>query len=99
MLAQRHAFVPGHFLDLQDYVKEMGIQDMSLQKLFANVFHLRISKNAQLSNWEADVLSPAQKTYAATDAYSCIMLYNELKHLHETGFILLKPQPISEKLQ
>ena len=99
MLAQRHAFVPGQFLDLQDYVKEMGIQDMSLQKIFANVFHQRISKSAQLSNWEADILSPAQKTYAATDAYSCIMLYNELKHLRETGFTLLKPQPAAETLQ
>lgn len=92
MLAQRHAFVPGQFLDLQDYVREMGIKDMSLQKIFANVFHQRISKSAQLTNWEADVLSPSQKIYAATDAYSCLLLYDELKHLRETGFSLIEPQ-------
>ena len=35
---------------------QMGIEDMSLAKLFANFFRQRISKNAQLSNWEADAL-------------------------------------------
>ena len=57
---------------------------MSLQKLYANVFRMRISKSAQLSNWEADLLTEAQKVYAATDAVTCIQLYKELKRLKET---------------
>lgn len=78
-------FEPAGYVDLQDYAKQMGIEDMSLQKLYANVFHMRISKNAQLSNWEADVLTDSQRVYAATDAVSCIHLYKELKKLRETG--------------
>lgn len=78
-------FRPGGSVDLQDVAKEMGIEDMSLQKLYANVFHMRLSKNARLTNWEADVLSEAQKVYAATDAYTCIQLYKELLRLKESG--------------
>lgn len=86
MLRKRNElFSPGNYIDLQDYAKEMGIEDMSLQKLYANVFHKRISKAARLSNWEADVLSESQKQYAATDAITCIQLYKELKALKESG--------------
>ena len=46
---------------------------------------MRISKSAQLSNWEADVLTESQKVYAATDAYTCIQLYKELKQLKESN--------------
>lgn len=77
-------FEPAGYIDLQDYVKTMGIEDMSLQKLYANVFAHRISKSARLSNWEADVLSNSQKVYAATDAVTCIQLYKELSHLNKT---------------
>lgn len=85
MLRHRdESFHPAGYVDLQDFVKQMGIEDMSLQKLYANVFHKRISKNARLSNWEADHLSEAQKVYAATDAYTCIQLYKELKALQES---------------
>ncbi len=86
MLRQRDSgFEPGGCVDLQNVAKEMGIEDMSLQKLYANVFHMRISKNARLSNWEADVLSDSQKVYAATDAYTCIQLYRELTQLKESN--------------
>ncbi len=86
MLKRRDAnFQPAGYIDLQNYVKQMGIEDMSLQKLYANVFHKRISKNAQLSNWEADILTDAQKVYAATDAYTCIQLYKELESLNSSN--------------
>ena len=86
MLRRRNSQVkPAGYIDLQDYVKGMGIEDLSLQKLYANVFGRRISKSARLSNWEADVLTEAQKVYAATDAVTCIQLYKELKTLKENG--------------
>ena len=66
-------------------VKEIGVEDMSLQKLFANFFNQRISKRERLSNWEMDVLGDKQKTYAATDAWTCILLYEELLRLEQTG--------------
>ena len=78
-------FTAGSFVDLQDHVREIGVEDMSLQKLYANFFAQRISKREQLTNWEADVLNDKQKLYAATDAWSCIMLYEELMRLEHTG--------------
>lgn len=75
----------GRWVDIQQMVKQMGIDDMSLQKIFANVFHQRISKSAQLSNWEADILSDSQKVYAATDAYACLLLYHRLTDLQKSG--------------
>ena len=79
------AFTAGRFVDLQDLMTEIGIEDKSLQKLYANLFHEKISKRQQLSNWENDTLSEKQKRYAATDAWACINLYNEYNRLRETG--------------
>lgn len=78
-------FVPGCFIDLQDHVREIGVEDLSLQKLYANFFGSKISKSQRLTNWEADVLSDKQKLYAATDAWACIMVYEELLRLENSG--------------
>ncbi len=83
-LRQRVPFTPAGFIDLQDYVKPFGIEDMSLQKLYANLFALRISKSARLTNWDADVLADSQKHYAALDAYACLQIYNELLELEQS---------------
>lgn len=78
-------FTPGNFIDIQNMVKEVGIEDLSLQKLYANLFRQKISKRQQLSNWDADVLTDRQKIYAATDAWACINIYNELTRLIAEG--------------
>lgn len=95
MLRRREGnFTPAGYIDLQNVVKQMGIEDLSLQKIYANVFHKRISKRAQLTNWEADVLTDAQKRYAATDAYTCIQLYKELTHLKDSkNYVLIGAMP------
>jgi ribonuclease D len=77
-------FTPGSFVDIQDHVRELGIEDLSLQKLYANLFGQFISKSQQLTNWERDVLTDKQKQYAATDAWACIQLYEELERLKQT---------------
>lgn len=78
-------FEAGRFIDLQNHVREIGVEDMSLQKLYANLFGQKISKRQQLTNWEADILTDGQKLYAATDAWACIMLYEELMRLEATN--------------
>lgn len=78
-------FTTGSFIDIQQHMNEIGIEDMSLQKLFANLFGQKISKAEQLSNWERDVLTEKQKLYAATDAWACIVLYEELQRLKATN--------------
>ena len=94
-LRRRAEFKPGNFIDLQDYVKTLGIEDMGLQKLYANIFHQKISKGQQLTNWEADVLSEAQKRYAATDAWACLRLYDEITRLKaEQDYQLVKERTL-----
>ena len=84
-LHKRVAFTPGYFIDLQDLVGELGIEDLSLQKLYANLFHQKISKRQRLTNWDSDVLNDKQKAYAALDAWACINLYKEILRLKQSG--------------
>ena len=82
-LCKRRTFKAGNFIDLQKYVGEFGIEEMSLQKIYAIVFGQRISKSQQLTNWENDVLTDKQKLYAATDAWACLKIYNLLKQTEQ----------------
>ncbi len=77
-LNKRAPFTPGTFIELQHEVARIGIRDKSLQKIYANMFGKKIAKRQQLSNWEADTLSPAQQHYAAIDAWACVRIYTEL---------------------
>ena len=89
-LHRRAEFTPGWFIDIQDIIGNIGIEDKSLQKLYANLFGEKISKRQRLTNWEADVLSDKQKEYAAIDAWACINLYYEIMRLMATGDYELK---------
>ena len=89
-LHRRAEFTPGWFIDIQDIIGNIGIEDKSLQKLYANLFGEKISKCQRLTNWEADVLSDKQKEYAAIDAWACINLYDEIMRLMATGDYELK---------
>ncbi len=92
-------FTPRAFIDLQDHVKELGIEDLSLQKLYANLFRQKISKNQRLTNWEADILSEKQKRYAATDAWACINIYREYLRLiqtHDYQLVVIPEPPAVE---
>lgn len=95
-LNQRRNFTPGTFVELQKEVKDIGIEDNSLQKIYANLFGGKISKGQQLSNWEADILSEAQQKYAATDAWACIKIHEEVARMkRDRDFVLKKtPTPI-----
>ena len=88
---QKHCnFIPGGFVELQDFVKQFGIEAAGLKKLNGIVLGYRISKAQQLSNWESDSLSQKQKTYGATDAWSGLLIYNELlKHRNKMNYTLL----------
>jgi ribonuclease D len=74
--------VPVNFVDLQKFVLPFGIRDASLQKIYAILFGKKISKRAQLSNWETDVLTESMQQYAALDAWACLRIY-ELLTLHQ----------------
>lgn len=71
-------FEPRGFVDLQRIGWEWGIRDKSVKKMAAIILGCKISKTQQLSNWEAEQLSPAQQMYAATDAWVCREMYLKL---------------------
>lgn len=69
---------PDGFVELQQLVKQHGIGEMSLSKIYAIMFGKRISKGQRLTNWEAPELTVAQQRYASLDAWACLRIYNEL---------------------
>lgn len=84
-LHKRSDFKKGNFIDLQDIIGDLGIKDLSLQKLYANIFRQKISKRQRLTNWNNETLSEKQKQYAAIDAWACIQLYEEIMRLKVSG--------------
>ncbi len=67
-----------NFIDLQNFAEEFGFGDKGLRNLSGIILKQKLSKAQQLSNWEKDELEPNQQIYAATDAWICIKIYNEL---------------------
>lgn len=72
---------PQNVVELQSMVKSYGIEELSLQKIYAILFGQRISKTQRLSNWQAPELSEAQQQYAAMDAWSVREIYLKLQGL------------------
>lgn len=86
-LNKHHRFKPANIIDIQNIVKNYGIMELGLQKIYAIVFGQKISKSQQLSNWENAELTGQQQRYAATDAWACLKIYLRL----------MQEQPLSEK--
>ncbi len=91
MLKKRASFNPEGYIELQEYVSAFGIEEKSLQKIYAILFGEKISKGQRLSNWDAEQLTIAQQEYAAIDAWACLKIYHKLEELKQSGdFVILK---------
>jgi ribonuclease D len=86
-LNKRQKVNPNNFIDIQSIAKDYGILELGLQKIFAIIFGKKISKSQRLTNWDYETLSESQKRYAATDAWACLKIYQNLS----------KAQKISKK--
>ena len=86
MLHKRAPFNQQSCIELQDYVRQFGIQDKSLQKIYAILFKEKISKSQR-----------PQKLYAATDAWACLNIYNLLQELKRTGNYEIAPEEKKEE--
>lgn len=71
-------FDPLSFFDLNEELKKIGFHNVGVRNLSAMVLNIRISKSEQVSNWEAEMLTEKQKLYAATDAWACLEIFEEL---------------------
>ena len=82
-------FHPSSFIELADIARRAGLEVESVKKLTALLLGFRISKSSQTSNWEADQLDAKQVSYAATDAWVCLKIWQELNSrgisTHERG--------------
>ncbi len=74
-LRQMYDFEPGGFVDVADIARELGVEKTGLRSLAGIFLKVRISKNAQLSNWARSQLTRKQICYAATDAWISRELY------------------------
>ena len=79
-LQRYRRFEAKSFVDLQNMVSSFGILEKSVRKMAAIVLGTKVSKGQQLSNWEAEHLSPGQIQYAALDAWICRQIYESLQH-------------------
>ena len=75
-------FTPAGFVELNELVNKINIEAHGLRKLTAIILGFRISKNAQVSNWEAPILNEKQIIYAATDAWVCLEMFKKLRDLN-----------------
>jgi ribonuclease D len=82
-----------NFIDLEKIAGIHKFKQRGIRALAAFFLGMRISKSAQKSNWARDTLSPAQIRYAATDAWSSLMIYLEMK---KKGFLNMPVQNDSE---
>ena len=78
-------FEPAGFLDLNDFAeKNLQMESIGARKLSGIFLNKRISKSQQVSNWENGSLTPAQTTYAATDAWICLEIYAKMVHWRQS---------------
>jgi ribonuclease D len=77
-MKRRFRFIPQGFIDLQNIARNFDIEETGLQKIYALLFHKKISKGQRLTNWDADKLTASQKQYAALDAWACLKIYEKL---------------------
>ncbi len=80
LLKKLRMFTPTGFEDLNDTLEDLGAENIGARNLAAMILNIRISKSAQTSNWESEVLSEKQIKYAATDAWICLEIFNKLEY-------------------
>src|SRR5687768_14971944 len=68
-------FEARNVVELSSIARRAGLDQTGVRNLAGIFLGFRIPKGNRTSNWAARELSPAQITYAATDAWACRELY------------------------
>lgn len=74
-------FNPAGFVELQQLAPAYGLRCASLQKLYAILCGVYMSKTQRMTNWEASTLTEQQQNYAALDAFASLEVYQKLMAL------------------
>jgi ribonuclease D len=87
-------FTVENVLDLGVVARRRGLGQTGVRNLAGMFLGFRIPKGNRTSNWAAPRLSPAQITYAATDAWACRELYLRFESL---GLLSAIPSPAASE--
>lgn len=71
-------FEPSGFVDLNELGNQLGFESIGARNFSGMFMKHRISKSQQVSNWENPTLTPSQISYAATDAWICLEIYDQM---------------------
>jgi ribonuclease D len=82
-------FTVVNVLDLGVVARRRGLGQTGVRNLAGMFLGFRIPKGNRTSNWAAPRLTPAQITYAATDAWACRELYLRFESLGLLGPALM----------
>ncbi|WP_422360058.1 3'-5' exonuclease [Reichenbachiella sp.] len=74
-------FKPSGFVDLNELGATLGFESIGARNYAGMFMNHRISKSQQVSNWENEVLTESQISYAATDAWICLDIYNKMMEI------------------
>jgi ribonuclease D len=77
-LQEKSEFQPKGFVELAELARSFGIITTGLRNLTGIILKSRISKRFQLSNWDRKKLDKHQQLYAATDAWVCREIFQQL---------------------
>jgi ribonuclease D len=88
-LQEKSEFEPQGFVELAELARRFGIITTGLRNLTGIFLKSRISKRFQLSNWDRKKLDEHQQLYAATDAWVCLEIYQQLldSDFHDLTFL------------
>lgn len=74
-------FKPHGFVDLNEFGAKLGFESIGARNYAGMFMNHRISKSQQVSNWENEVLTESQISYAATDAWICLDIYSKMMEI------------------
>jgi ribonuclease D len=80
-LKQVFAFAEKSVVDLGVIARRCGLEQTGVRNLAGILLGWRVAKGSRTSNWAATTLTPAQISYAATDAWICRELYLRMQSL------------------
>ncbi len=79
LLKKEHGVTGRGFIDLLNIAHKLDCSPKSVRALSAIFLGFRVIKSSQRTNWERRVLTDKQLLYAATDAWACLKVYEELR--------------------